>query len=101
MTHIISPREYRAVLRSDFYAFVHRSVLELHSSLAFLPNWHLEVICQKLDAVRRGEIKRLIINIPPRYLKSIGGSVFFSAHLFWNHPPPPNIFASYWAGPPQ
>src|SRR5258706_11401020 len=95
MTHIISPREYRAVLRSDFYAFVHRSVLELHSSLAFLPNWHLEVICQKLDAVRRGEIKRLIINIPPRYLKSIGGAVCLSGYIFGHDPPPQIIFALY------
>jgi len=58
----ISPKEYRAILRSDFYAFTHRSALELHPSMAFQANWHLEVMSQKLDAVRRGEIKRLIIN---------------------------------------
>jgi predicted phage terminase large subunit-like protein len=91
----ISPREYRAILRSDFYAFVHRSTLELHPSLAFLPNWHLEVICQKLDAVRRGEIKRLIITIPPRYLKSIGGSVCLPAYILGHDPTAQIICASY------
>lgn len=95
MTQIISPREYRAILRSDFYPFVHRSALELHPSLAFLPNWHLEVICQKLDAVRRGEIKRLIINIPPRYLKSIGGSVCLPAYVLGHDPTAQIICASY------
>ena len=95
MTDIISPREYRAILRSDFYAFVHRSALELHPSLAFLPNWHLEVICRKLDAVRRGEIKRLIITIPPRHLKSIMGSVCLPAYILGHDPTAQIICASY------
>jgi predicted phage terminase large subunit-like protein len=95
MTNIISPREYRAILRSDFYAFVHRSALELHPRLEFLPNWHLEVICQKLDAVRRGEIKRLIINIPPRNLKSISGSVCLPAYILGHSPAAQIICASY------
>ena len=95
MTQIISSREYGAILRSDFYAFVHRSALELHPSLEFLPNWHLEVICQKLDAVRRGEIKRLILNIPPRYLKSISGSVCLPAYILGHDPTKQIICASY------
>ena len=36
----------------------------------YLDNWHLQVICEHLEAVTRGEIKRLIINIPPRHSKS-------------------------------
>jgi len=91
----ISPREYRAILRSDFYAFVHRSVLELHPSIAFQPNWHLEVMSQRLDAVRRGEIKRLIISIPPRHLKSICGSVCLLAYFLGHDPTTQIICASY------
>jgi predicted phage terminase large subunit-like protein len=63
--------------------------------LAFLPNWHLEVICQKLDAVRRGEIKRLIINVPPRHLKSIAGSVCLPAYILGHDPTTQIICASY------
>jgi hypothetical protein len=33
-------------------------------------NWHLEVIAAKLTAVREGKIRRLIINLPPRHVKS-------------------------------
>jgi predicted phage terminase large subunit-like protein len=33
-------------------------------------NWHHEVICTGLERVFRGEIKRLIINMPPRYSKT-------------------------------
>ena len=91
----ISPQEYRAILRSDFYAFIHRSALELHPSMAFQPNWHLEVMSQKLDAVRRGEIKRLIINIPPRHLKSICGSVCLPAYFLGHAPTAQIICASY------
>ncbi len=33
-------------------------------------NWHLDLICEHLEAVSRREIKRLLINIPPRFLKT-------------------------------
>jgi hypothetical protein len=33
-------------------------------------NWHIRAICDKLEAVYRGEIKRLMINMPPRALKT-------------------------------
>ncbi len=37
---------------------------------SFIENWHHKVICEHLDKVLNGEIKRLIINIPPRYSKT-------------------------------
>jgi predicted phage terminase large subunit-like protein len=33
-------------------------------------NWHLDYLCDILEAVQRREIPRLLINIPPRFLKS-------------------------------
>lgn len=36
----------------------------------YMDNWHLEVIQEHLEAVSGGKIKRLIINIPPRFMKS-------------------------------
>lgn len=44
-------------------------------------NWHIDAICDHLEAVARGEIRRLLINIPPRHAKSLITSVFFPA---WN-----------------
>lgn len=44
-------------------------------------NWHIEVIAAKLEACRRGEIRRLIINVPPRHLKSLCASVAFPAWI--------------------
>src|ERR1700730_11471966 len=70
-----------AILRNDFESFLHKSVRYLNPGASFLPNWHIHAIAYQLDRIRRGEITRLIINLPPRYLKSITVSVAFSAFL--------------------
>ena len=44
-------------------------------------NWHLGYLCDTLEEVANGKIKRLMINIPPRYLKSVICSVSFPAWL--------------------
>ena len=42
-------------------------------------NWHIDVIAEYLEAVTHGQIKRLLINIPPRHMKSIAVSVAWPA----------------------
>jgi len=75
----ITATEYRALLRQDLYAFIEKTFYELSPSTRFLRNWHIEVIVDALEACRRGEVNRLIINVPPRSLKSICASVAFPA----------------------
>ncbi len=58
-------------------------------------NWHLNYLCDTLEAVAEGKIKRLIINIPPRYLKSIICSVSFPAWILAKDPSKRIIVASY------
>ena len=41
----------------------------------FYDNWHIDAISEHLQAVVEGDIKRLIINIPPRHMKSISVAV--------------------------
>src|SRR5579859_2619560 len=36
----------------------------------FVGGWHLEAMAEHLEAVSRGEIRRLLINIPPRHGKT-------------------------------
>src|SRR5262249_31392750 len=62
--------EYNALLRNDFALFAARCFHELNPQTELAMNWHLEVIVAKLTAVREGKIQRLIINLPPRHLKS-------------------------------
>lgn len=87
--------ELHALLRLDFNAFIERSFYELNPTTPFLWNWHLEVIAAELEACRRGETKRLIINIPPRSLKSHCGSIAFPAWLLGHDPSAQIIVASY------
>jgi predicted phage terminase large subunit-like protein len=80
-----------AALRSDFVTFLHRCMLTLNPGTPFLLNWHLGAIAYVLEQVRSGEITRLIINLPPRSLKSIMVSVAFPAFLL-GHDPGRKIF---------
>lgn len=48
-------------------------------SVDFVDSWHIKAICDHLEAVTRGRIKRLIINIPPRSSKSTIVSVLWPA----------------------
>jgi len=61
---------YAHVLQHDLCAFIHRSFLELNPQSSFHSNWHIELIASKLEDVRRGRCRRLIVNVPPRHLKS-------------------------------
>ena len=71
----LPPAEYDAILRSEFWFFAQRCFAELNPQTAFATNWHLEVIAAALTAVREGRIRRLIINLPPRHLKSLMASI--------------------------
>jgi predicted phage terminase large subunit-like protein len=87
--------EYVTVLRRDLYAFIQRSFSELSPTTEFIDNWHIQVVASALEACRRGEITRLIINQPPRSLKSHCASVAFVAFLLGHDPSAQIICASY------
>ncbi len=87
--------EYTEFLRRDLMSFVERSFYELNPQTELLGALHLELIAATLDACRRGEINRLIINLPPRQLKSLCASVAFPAWYLAHHPAAHIICASY------
>jgi len=88
-------RLLRALLRQNFNAFVEKAFATLAPGQAFDPGWHLRAIGLQLERVRRGEITRLIINMPPRSLKSIMSSVAFPAFLLGHDPTRRIICVSY------
>ena len=73
----------------------------------FQSNWHIEAICDHLEAVVDWQIKRgLLINIPPRHMKSLAANVFFPAWVWAQNPNPDNdigypfqIRPDSWRGP--
>jgi len=77
---------FRALLRGNFECFLERSLATLNPGMPFLPNWHIKAIAHQLERIRRGEIHRLIINMPPRHLKSLTISVAFPAYILGLEP---------------
>jgi predicted phage terminase large subunit-like protein len=67
----------------------------LEPATPFQANWHLDLLCEYLEAVTAGEIRRLVINIPPRYGKSLLVSVFWPCWEWVRQPSTRWIFASY------
>src|SRR5438477_3559031 len=91
----LTPEQYRAALRNDFCTFAERSFLELNPATDFARNWHIDVIAHELERCRLGETRRLIINLPPRSLKSHCASIVFPAWLMAHNPSAQIICASY------
>jgi predicted phage terminase large subunit-like protein len=92
---ILTPAEYRILLRQDFSSFVQRCFYELNPQASFSWSWHIEVMAAKLAACRDGKIKRLIINIPPRHLKSLCASIALPGWWLGHHPTAQILCASY------
>lgn len=77
---------WNAMTRLDFLVFLGRVMAELEPGTHYEENWHLEVITTKLLAVQAGENRRLIINMPPRAMKTITVSIAFAAWILGHDP---------------
>lgn len=83
------------ILRKSLSAFIQKTFGIVSAGDTYLHNWHIDLIAQHLEACYRGDIKRLIINIPPRYLKSICASVAFPAWILGQDPTRKIVSVSY------
>jgi len=63
----------------------------------FKDNWHIDAICDHLEALQKRQILRLLINIPPRHSKSLLVSVLFPAWC-WLHDPVEQFLTTSYAG---
>ncbi|MFP6730992.1 MAG: phage terminase large subunit [Alphaproteobacteria bacterium] len=88
-------RLLEAVLRQDPASFTAKVFHTVNPTAPYLDNWHVQLICKYLAACSRGEITRLIINLPPRSLKSICVSVAWPAWLMGHAPTKRIMTASY------
>ena len=91
----LSLEECECILRQDLTSFTERSFYELNPQAMFLDSPHIELLLSNLEACRQGKIRRLIINLPPRSLKSHAASVVFPAWLLGHEPSKQIICASY------
>ena len=75
-----------ALCRENLDAFTCKSFSILEPTTPFEYNWHIQCIAEHLQAVYDGEIPKLIINMPPRSLKTHTTSVAFAAWVLGKHP---------------
>lgn len=80
---------------ANLYEFVKQSWHVVEPSVPFVPSWHIEEICEHLQAVSSGDITRLLINIPPRHSKSTIASVMWPAWEWISEPEEKFLCASY------
>jgi predicted phage terminase large subunit-like protein len=57
--------------------FVKRAWHVLHPSTPFVSGWAIEAMAEHLEAVTAGEVKKLLINVPPGFCKSMLTNVFW------------------------
>lgn len=81
--------------RFSFKQFVTMAWPVIEPGRPFTPGWHLEAIAEHLEAVSRGNITRLLVNMPPRHGKSSLISVLWSVWLLLNNPATRLLCGSY------
>ena len=76
----LSEARTRENSRDDFITFVR------HCWPAFIAGRHHKIMADAFEKVARGELKRLIINMPPRHTKSEFASYLFPAWFLGKYP---------------
>lgn len=96
MTRIPSRAEIdlEYIARGGLYQFVKRAWPAVEAT-PYIDNWHIAEKCRILEAVTRGECKRLVINEPPGCTKSLVVSVMWPVWEWIQDPTVKWIFASY------
>ena len=87
--------QFDAASRAHFSLFLRRVMGSVSPNVRFAPNWHIEAISEYLAACAAGEVTRLVINLPPRMLKSTIVSVAWPAWLLGHNPAQRIMVASY------
>src|SRR5580704_2686931 len=95
MMRNLTRQQFHLVLRKDFYSFIRRCFQHLNPQTKFVPDWYMEVVAAALEECSRGETRRQIINIPPRYGKSTAASVALVAWHLGHNPAAQIICVSY------
>jgi hypothetical protein len=78
-----------------FREFVPRAWSIVEPATTFVPGWHIDAICEHLDAVSRGQIRRLLVCMPPRHMKSLLVAVLWPCWEWINNPARRWLYCSY------
>lgn len=94
-TLTLSESDYQTILRNDLRSFIERSFYELNPQTKFIGGQYIDLMASRLERCRIGKSRRLIVNLPPRTLKSHAASVASTAWLLGHDPSKQIICVSY------
>ncbi len=92
---LIRTEKERRAASASLYEFVKQSWHVVEPGVKFIESWHIEEICEHLEAVSDGEIQKLLVNIPPRHSKSTIVSVMWPMWEWLTQPDQKFLCASY------
>lgn len=84
-----------ALTRGSFLFFLMRCFPFISGGQQLVPNWHLSAMAYELERVRLGRSTRLLVNMPPRNLKSITISIAWVAWMLGLDPTRNFVCVSY------
>ncbi|HZL37368.1 MAG TPA: phage terminase large subunit [Tepidisphaeraceae bacterium] len=87
--------ELAAAAEQNLRLFVRAAWKTVEPHTPFIPGWHLDAICDHLAAISAGTIRNLLINVPPRHMKSLAVGVFWPAWEWIAAPQRRWLFAAY------
>lgn len=66
--------------------FIRQAWPVIEPGTKYVDNWHIDLIGEYMEAVNAGQIRRLVINIPPRHMKSLEVAVCYPVWTWIRHP---------------
>ena len=88
-------REESEALGLDLGAYIEAAWHVVEPKREFVPGWHIDAIVEHLEAITAGEIRNLLINVPPRHSKSLNASVFWPTWIWTTRPEFQWLFTAY------
>lgn len=79
-------RELEAALRLRFDTFLMMVHHTLNPGKPYLDNWHIDAMVFRATEIMRGNTRRLIVNVPPRNLKTLTFNIALSAFMLGHDP---------------
>jgi predicted phage terminase large subunit-like protein len=75
----LSKRKVRRACSNELLRFIKEFWPVVEPIRPYVSGWAIEAICEHLEAVSSGELTRLLMNVPPGFMKSLATSVFWPA----------------------
>ena len=94
-TKTIDIEVYKALLRTDLVMFIEKVFHTVNPGATYKPNWHVRAIAYEINLLLKGDNQQLIVNMPPRYLKSLILSIALPAWILGHNPAARIVCVSY------